>query len=113
MTYNQPSSKTASVARKVLAGENATPEETKALAAYVLGQDEQNYSSSETPSIAGKVLARGKATREEAEHLAATAVGEDQPRGQDAPGASRWWVYAAIAAAVAFAVLVIYARSYA
>ena len=108
---NQPSSKTSSIARKVLAGEKATPEETKILAATVLGQGEQNRASSETPSIAGKVLAKGKARPEEAKHLAASALGEDVHREKHASRASTWWISAAIAAALVFAVLVIYMRS--
>jgi hypothetical protein len=109
MAMNQPSSKTAAIARKVLAGEKATPEETKSLAAWVLGQDEENQASSETPSIAGRVLAGGKATRDEKENLAASALGgnDGQPAGQG----STWWAYAAVSAVIVFAVLVIYLRA--
>jgi hypothetical protein len=102
MTMNQPSSRTSAIAQKVLAGEKATPEETKSLAAWVLGQnDEEKQASSETPSIAGRVLAGGKATREEKENLAASALGGDDQR-------STWWTYAAVSAAVGLALLVAY-----
>jgi hypothetical protein len=101
---NQPSSKTAAIARKVLAGKKATPEETKSLAAWVLGQDEENQASSETPSIAGRVLATGEATREEKKNLAASALGVDDKNGQRASHGSEWWAYA-LSAVFVFVVL--------
>jgi hypothetical protein len=104
MARNQPSSKTSAIAKKVLAGEKATPEETKSLAAWVLGQDEETQASGETSSIAGRVLAGGKATPEEKKNLAASALA-----GQG----STWWAYAALSAVVAFVVLVIYLAAFA
>jgi hypothetical protein len=106
MTMYQPSSRTSAIARKVLAGEKATPEETKSLAAWVLGQNEEYQASHETPSIAGRVLAGGKATREEKENLAASALGGQN--GQPAGQRSTWWTYATVSAAVVLALLVVY-----
>jgi hypothetical protein len=107
MAMNQPSSKTSAIAQKVLAGERATPEETKSLAAWVLGQNEENQASSETPSIAGRVLAGGRATREEKENLAASALGEIDQNGQPVKR-STWWTYAAVSAAVVLTLLAVY-----
>jgi hypothetical protein len=111
MAMNQPSSKTSAIARKVLAGEKATPEETKSLAAWVLGQNEENQASSETPSIAGRVLAGGKATREEKKKLAASALGVDDQNGQPDGQRSTWWTYAAVSAAIVLVLLVVYLGS--
>jgi hypothetical protein len=108
MTMNQPSSRTSAIARKVLAGEKATPEETKSLAAWVLGQNEEVQESNETPSIAGRVLAGGKATREEKEDLAASALRVDDQYGEPAGQRSSWWTYAVVSAAVVLALLVAY-----
>jgi hypothetical protein len=68
MAQNQPPSSTASIAAKLLAGAEATPEEPKTLAASVLGQGQ---ASDKATATAARVLGGANATPEESKTLAA------------------------------------------
>jgi hypothetical protein len=74
MAKNRTSNKDiSSIAAKVLAGSEATPEETRSLAAVVLGQ----VGESKTSSIAAKVMSGNhQATPQETKTLAAIVLGQ-------------------------------------
>ena len=76
MAKNRTSNeKVAGIARKVLDGEKATPEETRSLAAAALGLDGEN---DETSALAAMVMAGNHhATAEEMKSLAASVIGRE------------------------------------